>query len=375
MRILGAQTRMVQSHGRRSASPVLLVLLVLLATLAGVTYTAPPALADASCDTVLVGGASWLGGQGVDVRSNGQYTGTGTSCRPYSTNLSASPPQWGNGWQCVELVNRLYMSRGWITTTWSGNGADLYATAPGHLSRQPQGSITYLAAGDVVVFGTNFFSGFGHAGVIGTTDGATGQLYSQNTGDAVWSLNLSGGNLSAPGVASPAQIVGIVHAPPVAGRFYGDWDGNRTTTVGVVYSTPTGLLWNLRNANNSGPADMIFYYGAPNDIPVVGNWDGVGGDTIGIARPRPNVGLEWDLRNYNSSGAPDIPAFLYGASTDNPVVGNWDGVGGDTIGIARPRPNVGLEWDLRNYNTSGGPNIPAFLYGASTAVGTDGTTG
>jgi hypothetical protein len=345
--------------------------MIFSASLAEVMW-ATEAFAAPACDTVLIAGSSWLGGQGVDVRSNGQYTGSAKSCRPYTHDLAASTPQWGNGWQCVELVNRLYRSRGWISQTWSGNGADLYDSAPTNLSKQPQGSISYLAPGDVVVFGTNFFGGFGHAGVVAWVDGGSATLYSQNTGNPVWAMSLGGGTVTVPGKASADQIIGVVHAPPVAGRFYGRWQGGRTATVGVAYSTPAGLQWHLRYANHSGPADKIFYYGAPYDIPVVGDWDGNGTDTVGIARPRPNVGLEWDLRNYNSSGPPNVTPFLYGASTDVPVVGNWDGVSGDTVGIARPRPNVGLEWDLRNFNSSGPPSVTPFLYGASAAAGTNG---
>ena len=132
-----------------------------------------PASAAPACDDVLIPGSSWLDGQGVDVRSNGPNTG-GTSCRPYTENLSQNPPQWGSGWQCTELVNRLYMTRGWITKTWSGNAYQLYGTAPANLAKEPQGSITHLAAGDVVVFGTNY-TALGHSGVVGTTDGSTGR--------------------------------------------------------------------------------------------------------------------------------------------------------------------------------------------------------
>src|SRR5438046_2994741 len=71
---------------------------------------AAPASA-AACDEILVPGSAWMGGTGVDVRSNGPYTGTEASCRPMVTDLAAAVPQWGYGWQCVELVNRLYMSR------------------------------------------------------------------------------------------------------------------------------------------------------------------------------------------------------------------------------------------------------------------------
>src|SRR4051812_13843511 len=121
---------------------------------------ATPASA-AACDDILVPGSAWMGGIGVDVRANGPYTGTERSCRPMATDLGGPVPQWGFGWQCVELVNRLYMTRGWITSTWAGNGADMYTLAPAHLDRELQGSVRGLGLGDVVVFGGDFTPGSG----------------------------------------------------------------------------------------------------------------------------------------------------------------------------------------------------------------------
>ena len=56
------------------------------------------------CGTVLLAGSSWLNGGGVDVKSNGAYEGLGTSC------------DGGSHFQCVELVNRLYAAKGWISS-------------------------------------------------------------------------------------------------------------------------------------------------------------------------------------------------------------------------------------------------------------------
>lgn len=148
----------------------------------------------------------------------------------------------------------------------------------------------------------------------------------------------------------------------VGARFVGDWDGNGTTTIGVVYRTPSGLQWHLRNSNSSGAASTIFNYGNATDTPIVGNWDGTGGDTIGIARPTAN-GLQWHLRNYNSAG-PAGTIFNYGNGngTDGPIVGNWDGVRGDTVGVVR-RVSA-MQWHLRNYN-SAGPAGLIFFYGSA----------
>jgi hypothetical protein len=79
-----------------------------LAVLVG---TAPPAAAAQACSTAQVAAGSWLGGTGVDVRSNGSDLGTGYSCASFST--SNPSVQDGYGWQCVELAARLYAVKGW----------------------------------------------------------------------------------------------------------------------------------------------------------------------------------------------------------------------------------------------------------------------
>jgi hypothetical protein len=62
-------------------------------------------------------GSQWLGGSGVPVYSNGN-TCTVTNVYDKLPNGLKS----GMKWQCVELVNRLYLTKGWISRTWSGNG-------------------------------------------------------------------------------------------------------------------------------------------------------------------------------------------------------------------------------------------------------------
>jgi hypothetical protein len=55
---------------------------------------------------------------------------------------------------------------------------------------------------------------------------------------------------------------------------------------------------------------------------VVGDWDGNGTTTIGLYRPSTNT---YYLRNSNSYGAPDITIASWGAPGDIPVVGDWNG--------------------------------------------------
>jgi hypothetical protein len=103
----------------------------------------------------------------------------------------------------------------------------------------------------------------------------------------------------------------------------GDWDGNGTTTVGVARAGAADLIWYLRNRNSPGAPDLApFAYGARGDIPVPGEWDGDGQDTVGVFDP---AAATWKLRNSNSPGAPDVAPFAYGdwPNRSRPVLGGY----------------------------------------------------
>ena len=89
-----------------------------------------------------------------------------------------------------------------------------------------------------------------------------------------------------------------------------------------VYRPSTNTFY-LRNSSTYGPPDLIVSgWGAPGDIPVVGDWDGNGTTTIGLYRPSANT---FYLRNSNTYGPPDLIIAGWGAAGDIPVVGDWDG--------------------------------------------------
>src|SRR5579862_3939358 len=121
-----------------------------MAVLLGLTLgAATPAFAVTAMKTnrVILAGGSWLGGGGVDVYSNdGDYNSASGDLNYVNGVLS------GYRRQCVELVNRLYLTKGWISANWSGNGADMYNTAPSSLTKEANGAIKSVNAGDVIVF-------------------------------------------------------------------------------------------------------------------------------------------------------------------------------------------------------------------------------
>ena len=147
---------------------------------------------------------------------------------------------------------------------------------------------------------------------------------------------------------APGSLPTLLGDIPVVG----DWDGNGTDSIGVFRNG----VWLLRNVNAPGGVDITIPWGAPGDLPVVGDWDGDGTDSIGVFRN----GV-WLLRNANAPGGVDI-TIPWGSPDQVPVVGDWDGDGTDTIGVFR----LGV-WYLRNANTSGGIDA-TIRWGAATDV-------
>jgi hypothetical protein len=202
----------------------------------------------------------------------------------------------------------------------------------------------------------------------------------------------------------------------------GDFNGDGVDTIAIVRPDRTGhILWLVRNELSSGSPDKQFVYGNWNtDVPLVGDWNGDGIDTIGVARPNSSGDINWLLRDSNSGGAPDemftfgstngytvvpvgdwngvaadgvgvgtislddadhwtwdltdshmsfgvqtVSEFTYGGSRnrDAPIVGDWDGDGGQSAGVARVASNGYWWWLLRNENSSGTPDVPVFSYG------------
>jgi peptidoglycan/xylan/chitin deacetylase (PgdA/CDA1 family) len=139
----------------------------------------------------------------------------------------------------------------------------------------------------------------------------------------------------------------------VADRYVsGDWDGNGTTTVGVV----RGNTWYLRNSNNAGPADVVLRFGSPTDRVVTGDWDGNGTTTPGVVR-----GNTWYRRSTNDPADNSAPSIAFGSSSDRVVTGDWNGDGTTTIGVVR-----GNAWHLRRSNAASDTAVSTLAFGSAS---------
>jgi hypothetical protein len=139
---------------------------------------------------------------------------------------------------------------------------------------------------------------------------------------------------------------------------------NVTTTIPVtitVGSSTAGMIGIFRSNNpgSGGPAqfaldvngdfrfesgtDKFRLFGLDGDDPVAGDWTGIGTVRIGVFRPSQGA---WFL-DLNDNGTWDGAAngdgvFFFGLPGDIPVVGDWSGSGTSKFGIFRCPSNGGV---------------------------------
>lgn len=221
----------------------------------------------AQADSVVQAGTAWLSGGGVDIMSGGDSSHNCVSVAgapgQSQCNNTAGQVYAGDKWQCVEMINRLYLAKGWTSTTWWGNGNSLINDLPNHLSLtdQLQDHISYVNSGDVV---TETHSTDGHAGVINSIDdNGTIHIKSQNA-DLDSQASITSGSLAA-GTAHYAlsgwvgySIQAIVHHPT----------STPTTDYSLAFARYDATL---DRPKLSAPWDTIAYYQA-GDVSIAGNY-------------------------------------------------------------------------------------------------------
>jgi hypothetical protein len=114
----------------------------------------------------------------------------------------------------------------------------------------------------------------------------------------------------------------------------GDFDGDGFDTIGTYASTANEPLFLLANAHAEeavvAEADILFFFGKTGDLPIAGDWNGDGIDTVGVYRPSTS---EFFLVNDFVSG--EVTTFVFGTKGDLPIAGDWDGDGVDSVGVYR----------------------------------------
>ncbi len=135
-------------------------------------------------------------------------------------------------------------------------------------------------------------------------------------------------------------------------------------TIGVY--RPSNSNFFLRNTNTTGNAEIIVGLGSAGDIPIAGDWDGDGDDEPGVFRPSTG---QFILRKSSISFCLFPPCTItlnFGQFGDLPVVGDWNGDGIDTVGVYRIINGSG-NWLLSNSPNVNGTtpvvNIPVFAFG------------
>src|SRR5215204_4674311 len=115
-------------------------------------------------------------------------------------------------------------------------------------------------------------------------------------------------------------------AGPGAGRWRVDMGRRARFAIFGVIIVSLSVLAPATAVAGDIEYDFSFVFGTSTDRPVMGDWNGDGIDTPGVVR-----GNSWYLSNtYN--GTVDR-SFTYGIAGDVPVVGDWNGDGIDTPGV------------------------------------------
>jgi hypothetical protein len=139
-------------------------------------------------------------------------------------------------------------------------------------------------------------------------------------------------------------FVTTVYGNPTDLPVTGDWNGDGVDSLGV-YRPEAGQFF-LSNQNYGSPATHYnFYFGNPGDIGVSGRWNSnMTHDGVGVIRPSTG---EVFLKNSLNTGFGDL-WMVFGNPGDRLFVGDWNNDGIDTFGLVRGDTEC-----LSNQNTPG----------------------
>ncbi len=128
----------------------------------------------------------------------------------------------------------------------------------------------------------------------------------------------------------------------------GDWDCDGTDTPGA-YRQADGFVY-LRNSNSTGVGEIRFFLGIAGDVPLAGDFDGDGCDTVSVYRPSQGRVFIADTLGENDGFFVADFDYYFGIPGDKPYVGDYDGDDVDTIGLHREA--TGLVYFLNRHETA-----------------------
>lgn len=131
----------------------------------------------------------------------------------------------------------------------------------------------------------------------------------------------------------------------------GDWDGDGIDTIGSF----TNGTWKIRNSNFPiinppfGGGISTINFGQAGDLPVVGDWNNDGIDTIAVFRPSTG---QFFATNSLVANPPVDFTVTFGQNGDLPVAGDWNGDGVDTMGVYSPGTGQFFLTNTNDFNAS-----------------------
>jgi hypothetical protein len=177
----------------------------------------------------------------------------------------------------------------------------------------------------------------------GNTDGFVAKVDS-TFNDGVGTFRGSNQFILSNSTNAPAEDINTII--PQAGNFpvTGDWDRDGDDDLGA-YNSNTGQFFIRTKVKFCAVCPLILTnvtinFGQAGDLPVTGDWNADGFDTIGVFRP----GAGQFLLNNDQLGSLTVPTLNlqpqvtvnFGIVDDQPVAGDWDSDGEDSVGVFRP---------------------------------------
>ena len=259
-----------------------------------------------------------------------------------------------------------------VVNTIMGHRSTSYTTCPGDPTIARLGAIRRAVAR---IGRPKIYNGYASSSLISPERGGYTGIHARFTGVARWRVTVTGSNggrirsYSGTGTSAKVRWNGRVTGGALAPQGWATITvtaaaggrSARPTTSRVFVNrsvapsgTSTGGFtagsWRVSNANaeqrsTSARVFTSYRWGRKGDIPVVGDWDGDGTQTVGVVRPSAARNSN-QLLLRNSDGR--VANFWYGTKGDRLVMGDWDGNGTWTPAAVR----AGV-WSIRSTNTTG----------------------